>query len=372
MKEKNYDAVIIGGGVVGCAVARHVKKYARDVLILEKEEEILMRASFTNQARVHNGYHYPRSFLTAQRSRIDSQLFVDEFRSCIYDSFNTYYAIAKNYSKVNAIQFTNLCKRIDAPIRAAEREIKKIFNSDLVEEVYLAEEYVYDALKLRQKLLNLIRESTVELETNINVIRVRPNSEKLIKVFCQSDLTHFTIKAKYVFNCTYSNTNKVLLASNLEMIPLKHELAEIAVVEVPTFLKNVGITIMCGPFFSIMPYPIRGNHTLSHVRYTPHQSWLDSNNLKFTSADDVLSKHEKTSRFPFMIKDAQRFIPMLKDCRHVDSIWEVKTLLPRSEIDDSRPILFMKNYGINNLTCVLGGKVDNIYDFYKEVDSVFC
>lgn len=372
MKEKNYDAVIIGGGVVGCAVATQVKKYASDVIILEKEEEILKRASFTNQARVHNGYHYPRSFLTAIRSRVDSQLFMDEFRACIYTNFNTYYAIAKNFSKLNAVQFTNLCKRIGAPIKPATREIKTIFNSDLIEDVYLVEEYVYDALKLRKRLMTQIQKSKIELKTNINVVRLKPNSKKLLEVFCHSDQKDFSIKTKYVFNCTYSNTNKILLTSNLETIPLKHELAEIALVEVPTFLKNVGITTMCGPFFSIMPYPILGNHTLSHVRYTPHQSWLDTNNSEFTSADDVLRKYDKISRFPYMIKDVQRFIPMLKDCLYVDSIWEVKTLLPRSEYDDSRPILFMKNYGMNNLTCVLGGKVDNIYDFYKEVDSIFC
>ena len=28
---------------------------------------------------------------------------------------------------------------------------------------------------------------------------------------------------------------------------------------------------MCGPFFSAMPFPARGLHTLSHVRYTPQK-----------------------------------------------------------------------------------------------------
>jgi hypothetical protein len=68
-----------------------------------------------------------------------------------------------------------------------------------------------------------------------------------------------------------------------------------------------------------------------------------------------------------MVRDAARYMPILKECRHVDSIWEVKTVLPQSEVDDSRPILFKKDQGIKNLTCILGGKIDNVYDIPDEL-----
>lgn len=84
------------------------------------------------------------------------------------------------------------------------------------------------------------------------------------------------VSAKYVFNCTYSAINKIISASRLPIIPLKHELAEMALVEVPEPLKHLGITVMCGSFFSIMLFPPRGLHTLSHVRYTPHFYWQET------------------------------------------------------------------------------------------------
>jgi hypothetical protein len=49
-----------------------------------------------------------------------------------------------------------------------------------------------------------------------------------------------------------------------------------ALVEVPEPVRGLGITVMCGPFFSVMPFPPRGLHTLSHVRYTPHEAWSDA------------------------------------------------------------------------------------------------
>ncbi|MGN0848363.1 MAG: amino acid oxidase, partial [Victivallaceae bacterium] len=50
------------------------------------------------------------------------------------------------------------------------------------------------------------------------------------------------------------------------------------------------------------------------------------------------------------------------ECQYKDSLWEVKTILPSSEIDDSRPILFKPNYHYKNYHCIMGGKIDNVYD----------
>ena len=34
-----YDAIIIGAGVTGCAIARELSRYQLNILVLEKEEE---------------------------------------------------------------------------------------------------------------------------------------------------------------------------------------------------------------------------------------------------------------------------------------------------------------------------------------------
>jgi hypothetical protein len=72
-----------------------------------------------------------------------------------------------------------------------------------------------------------------------------------------------------------------------------------------------------------------------------------------------------------MQKDAQRYVPALARARHVDSLWEVKTVLPASEVDDSRPILFHRHPQLPELISVLGGKIDNVYDALKEVDTLW-
>ena len=68
------------------------------------------------------------------------------------------------------------------------------------------------------------------------------------------------------------------------------------------------------------------------------------------------------SSFPQMIQDAQRYLPLIKQCRYRESLWEVKTVLPKSEVDDSRPILLRPGHGLANLTSIMGSKIDNVYD----------
>lgn len=50
------DIIIIGAGVVGCAIARELSKYKLDVIVLEEKNDVAMGATKANSAIVHGGY----------------------------------------------------------------------------------------------------------------------------------------------------------------------------------------------------------------------------------------------------------------------------------------------------------------------------
>jgi hypothetical protein len=139
-----------------------------------------------------------------------------------------------------------------------------------------------------------------------------------------------------------------------------------ALMEMPSALKDLGVTVMDGPFFSMMPFPARKLHTLSHVRYTPHFSWQDK---KGVDPYRKLAEYECASRVERMRRDVGRYLPALMNARHVDSLFEVKTVLVKSEGDDGRPILFEKHPEVPGCFSVLGGKIDNIYDVLSRLDE---
>ena len=56
MKEWNFDAVIIGGGVTGCAIARELSRYEMHAALIEREEDVCSGTSKANSAIVHAGH----------------------------------------------------------------------------------------------------------------------------------------------------------------------------------------------------------------------------------------------------------------------------------------------------------------------------
>lgn len=365
----HYDVVIIGGGFYGCAIAHELSKYNLRVGLLEKESDLMQRASYVNQARIHQGYHYPRSILTALRSRVNFDRFIEEYKECVYSNFDHYYAVGKISSKVNAQQFRLFCERIGAPLSAAPKEVKQLFDSSLIEDVFLVREYAFDAVRLKTIVSRALVEASVDIAVKCEVNSIAGSGGSMKLVFsCPEGPGE--LSADYIFNCTYSQINQVMEASKLPLIPLKHEFTEMALVEMPDSLRRMGFTIMDGPFFSIIPFPARGLHTLSHVRYTPHHYWQDRDGDRLLDAHEYFRTASVGSYHVHMLKDAQRYIPGLKECRYIESFWEIKTVLPQSETNDSRPILFRRSEELPNLISVMGGKIDNIFDIREKLREV--
>src|SRR5258708_28190543 len=116
----------------------------------------MQRASLNNQARVHNGYHYPRSLLTAMRSRFHLPRFASEYGFCIDDRFEKYYAVASQFSKVTAGQFYAFCQRIGSPIEPASEAICKLFDPRRVDAGVLGVEYVFECAKLEELVHRMV------------------------------------------------------------------------------------------------------------------------------------------------------------------------------------------------------------------------
>lgn len=361
--KNRWDAIVIGGGFYGSITALYLKENGYDVIIIERDKNLLLRASYANQARVHNGYHYPRSFMTAWRSLTNFPRFVLDFRACVDDSFEKVYAIARRNSKVNAYQFRQFCNNIGAPVRVASPSIKRFFDPLLIEEVFIVKEYAFDAVRLRDMMRHRIERASIPILFEAEAQAVIQETPGYLRLKLSNEET---LSGRYVFNCTYAQINVLLERSQAERLPLKHQIAEIALVDVPDQLRNLGITVMDGPFFSVMPFPADSLHSLSHVRYTHHETWFDTPD-EARNPYAYLDQHQPQSYFPYMLRDAQRYLPALTGTQHIRSLYEVKTLLLQNEIDDGRPILFHETPELPGFYNVLGGKIDNIFDLLQNM-----
>ncbi|CAG4887144.1 FAD-dependent oxidoreductase [Paraburkholderia saeva] len=367
--ENGRDAVVIGGGFYGTTIAAYLAKARgmKRVTLIEREGSLLQRASFNNQARIHNGYHYPRSFTTAYRSRINLRKFVFEWPDAVKRDFTKLYAIARHNSRVTARQFERFCHEIGANIWPAPPALRALFEPRLIEDVFLVEEYAFDASRLAAWAGNALDECGVQVRTGARVTEVVRGTGSALTVAVQhGDAACEPIPCNYVFNCTYSGLNQIGGDYPGTQTQLKQEIAEIALIDVPSRFRDLGVTVMDGPFFSTMPFPARGLHSLSHVRYTPHLNWSD---VAGTDPYERLGAYARESRVGRMLRDVVRYVPTLAGARHVESLFEVKTVLVKNELDDARPILFEKHPQLPGCFSVLGGKIDNIYDVLEKLDA---
>lgn len=366
--ERTVDAIVIGGGFYGAVIAVYLARQRglQRILLLEGESTLLTRASYNNQARVHNGYHYPRSFTTAFRSRVNLPRFVRDWPQAVKQDFIKLYAIARRHSKVNAKQFERFCHEIGAKLRPADVALRSLFEPRLIEDVFLVEEYAFDATRLALWAEKELRESGVQILFRTRATAISRANAGLVVEMQREGGAREAVDCRFVFNCTYSGLNQFRGGFPGTKTGLKHEVTEMALMQAPPTLKDIGVTVMDGPFFSMMPFPARGLHTLSHVRYTPHFDWADERGI---NPYQTLEDYDRATRVDRIIRDVGRYLPEIVNAKYVESLFEVKTVLVKSEGDDGRPILFEKHTELPGCYSVLGGKVDNIYDVLEKLDT---
>jgi glycine/D-amino acid oxidase-like deaminating enzyme len=358
------DAVVVGGGFYGCGLAVFLRRYFNNVVLVEAADRLLTRASRGNQARLHNGYHYPRSFLTAVRSRKNLDAFRAEFSDGVVTGFQHLYAIARGDSKVGHHHFERFARSIGAPLRAVPERLGRLFTARLIDAVYEVEEPAFDVNILHSELLRRLDESGVTVRTGRTVMALREEAGEIRAAISGGEV----IAADWAFNCTYSGLNRIVPEAVATQPGLVHQIAEIALIEPPEWLRHSAITVMDGPFFSTMPFPSEKLHSLTHVRYTPHLTWMDDASPR-PDPRDTLRISPPESRFPWMIRDARRYLPAIGEARYVRSIFEIKTVPAGTHADDARPILFHRDRSAPRIISILGGKLDNIFDVYDFVEQ---
>lgn len=104
---------VVGGGVYGCVIAIDLARAGATVDLYEARHDILEGATARCQARLHSGYHYPRSDSTAESARDAAPRFAARFPEAIRTAEH-HYVIAED-SKVSGSQYLAFLDRLRLP-----------------------------------------------------------------------------------------------------------------------------------------------------------------------------------------------------------------------------------------------------------------
>lgn len=361
---------VIGGGLFGCYAAILLSDRGHDVFLIEQDQSLLTRASFVNQARLHTGLHYPRSLLTAQESLTRYKTFRARWPEAVRD-FLQIYAVAAHNSRTTGNDFAAFINRLGLPTEDVDPE--QWFRTGTVSRAFAVEEPAFDAGVLRRIFTAEIAERpniTVHLGTTLTGGSVGLDSSVL-----ELD-TGESIEVDGVVLAAYAGTNALRTALGLERLPLSFELAEVVLGRITSDLKDVGFTVMDGPFWSLMPFGHGNQVTLTSVGLTPlrrsnsepafpcqdHRPDCTPLALKDCTTCPVrplsAAAHQQQQMAVFL-RAADAFTP-------IGSLLTVKAVLTATEVDDARPTLVHKE-ARSDVTTIFSGKVSTLFDLDKEI-----
>jgi hypothetical protein len=368
------DRIIIGAGLYGLYSALFCAKKGENCIVLEYDSESFKRATYINQARVHMGYHYPRSLSTAVKSAGYFNRFNEDYGFCVLKSFDQIYATSADFSWTNGEQFQKFCQ--DAGIRCEEVPISRYFQPGMCDGAFLTEEYTYDAHILRDWFLQqLAQYSNVQIVYGARIEKINRSNGNYRVIMAEGT----SYESRFVLNATYASCNQILQkvqdrAFEKETFGIKYELCEIILCDVDNRLKNTGITVMDGPFFSIMPFGKTGQHSLTAVTFTPHMTSYDRtpvfecqeqsggfcSPVQLGNCNDCPAK--PNSAWDYMSGLARKYMRNDLTFTYKESLFSMKPILKASEVDDSRPTVVKVHSREPYFVSVLSGKINTVYD----------
>ena len=371
---ERFDNLVIGAGLYGLYAALFCAKLGKRVLVLEKDEAPFMRATYINQARVHQGYHYPRSLSTAIKTAYYFERFNKDFGFCIHREFEKVYATSAKYSWSDREQFMSFCRAAKIPCR--ELHPDQFFKSDMCDGAFLTREYTYDATILRNYFVNeLAGLKNVEIRYGADISSIRADGENYVVTYGAGGNAGSEAEAPFLLNATYASTNQIQDMLGFEGFRIKYELCEIILCDVNERLKPYGITVMDGPFFSIMPVGKTPYQSLTSVTFTPHVTSTGQKLPHFacqaksggycspSSLGNCNGCPAKpVSAYPYMANLARKYLNEEFGFEYVRSLFSMKPILVASEIDDSRPTVIKVHSKSPTFVSVLSGKINTVYD----------
>lgn len=370
-----YDVVIVGAGIFGTYAALYLAQKDYRVLLLEKEKEVFRKASIVNQARLHGGYHYPRSIATAVMSDENKERFTQEHRDFINFSFDKYYAIDRYGSFTDAAQFERFCQYLGIRCEPVHRH--PLFNYDRLEALYLTTEYSFDPILIADHYRQRLQKTKgIDLKLGVELQQAQAQGQEWYIEFKGQQKKHLEmVTTPLVINATYAGSNTINELFGTRSIDLMHEISEIAFIHSPQ-VQNMGLTVMDGPFGSIMPYGNSGLLSLSSVPYTHHKVSYE-NQPEFTCMGqantcrpDYLDdcNHcpaQPATNYRKMLKQMGRYFSDQVEWNYFSSFFTIKSKLQANFIDDGRPTEIRRLREKPDFYCIFAGKINSIYEIER-------
>lgn len=346
------DVSVIGAGIFGVEVALAAASLGLSVKIFEAKDSVMEGASKNNQNRLHLGFHYPRDIETGRQSIRGFYAFKEKYHDCVMGQFENAYFIASEGSLTSPEDYLKFCNDLGLSYKEiASQNFPVEING--VDTGILCEEVVYDSKLIKLSVLHALEQSNVSiaLKTSIQDAQFDQGSINLI------DHHGHVTSSKVVINATYSDINRLTQKLGYDISENQYEYTAVPIIELD--IPPIGVTIMDGPFFTLLPYGQSGKYLLYGVnnsvirRVTSKQmpkNWHKPETAPFSSLDQCLF-------FEDMKAAVTSFMPIINQAKLSGFLEGPRMVLAKKDDTDARPSVV--NIFEDRYMTIFSGKIDH-------------
>jgi len=311
---------VLGGGFYGCHIAKILLQDGYDVEVHEIKEDIFCGASGKIPARLHEGFHYPRSKRTRDACQQHLPEFMAHYSAYTREVDLNLYAIAEGSSMVDYPQYVDT----------------------------LRGEVLFTEVDPEPYGLIHVEGALATYERHIHIPSIKAHFKKLL-----GDCIKYDRPAGNVNSEEYDLTIDATFCANEARGIDRYEPCIVGLLEGPA---DIAVTIMDGPFGSLYPWdPKEGLSSLSSAKWSPFskscRTWNEAKAIL-----DSLTMRDMDAQLRGMFNDLAYYYPALEGYTPCGAMLSIRAM-PLSGADSR--LIDVIRVGTRSLR-VRAGKIDAI------------
>ncbi len=223
-----YDITIVGGGIVGTAIALSILKEKNvNLLLLEAESSLATHQTGNNSGVIHSGLYYKTGSLKAANCTLGRDMmyaFCQE-HNLPYDKCGKI-VVATNKEEIpalNMLEERGRANGLSGLKRLSASQIKEYEpHANGIDGLFVPQTGIVDYVAVTNKYADLIREKRGEIKTNSKLKSVKRDGKDLILFTGQEEY-----RTKFVVNCGGLQSDRIAkmfgVDPKLQIIPFRGE-----------------------------------------------------------------------------------------------------------------------------------------------------
>lgn len=338
------------GGVHGLSSAIALAKKGLKVSLLEKRNGLMEGTSRATQNRAHLGYHYPRSPETAIECIMGLDLFKKMYPEALFYKGEDYYLIEKK-SKTSFEDFKYFCDNIGLPYEI-KMPPRHLWNEEFIEERgFKVEEPVYNPEILKRLMEKEAFLNGVKIITGSEVIGLEEGKKGYKIISREKRDKKKEYDGQIIINATYAYSNNILKSLGLEEDMTRYLLQITEVVIARSKAEIPALTVMDGPFVTLLPFTDGGVNGRLFLVYDVVNSIVSQEEGYFL---DDSKRHD--SNWVKIVEHGEKYFPFFRDLEYIASLYGSRPI-PINVLGDSRKTRIIAHRKKPGIYSILEGKL---------------